>query len=104
MLSGLEVKPDAMEKNLKLTNGLVCTEAVMMALAPKMGREHAHDALSSICRAVANGDGDLLDLLAKDSDIGKVLDRKRLEALLEPSNYLGLSGAMVDRVLNNRQS
>ncbi len=104
LLSGLEVKPDAMEKNLKLTNGLVCTEAIMMALAPKMGREHAHDAISAICQAVANGNGSLLDLLAKDSDISKVLDRKHLETLLDPSNYLGLSGAMVERVLNNRRS
>src|ERR1700690_3770998 len=36
-LSGLVVHPDNMKKDLQLTNGLVNTEAVMMALAPKMG-------------------------------------------------------------------
>lgn len=104
MLSGLEVKPDAMQKNLRLTNGLVCTEAVMMALAPRLGRERAHDALSSICRAVANGEGSLIDLLANNSDINQVFDRQHLEDLIEPNNYLGLSGVMVDRVLSDRQS
>lgn len=104
MLSGLEVRPDAMERNLRLTNGLVCTEAIMMALAPKMGRELAHDALSVICRAVANGQGSLIDLLAKDQDIAKVLDRSQLEKLIDPDNYLGLSGVMVDRVLASRVS
>ena len=99
MLSGLEVHPDAMERNLRLTDGLVCTEAVMMALAPKMGRENAHDALSAVCRAVADGKGPLIDLLAGNKEIAKVFDRGHLEALVNPVNYLGLSGAMVDRVL-----
>ena len=102
MLSGLLVHPDAMQRNLHLTGGLVCTEAVMMALAPKMGREHAHDALSAICIAVSKGQGSLIDLLAQDKDIAQVLDRAHLEKLIEPNNYLGLSGPMTDRVLNAR--
>ena len=81
MLSGLEVHPEVMEKNLRLTDGLVCTEAVMMALAPKMGRENAHNALSTVCRAVAGGQGSLIDLLAGDEDIAKVFDRRQLERL-----------------------
>ena len=104
MLSGLMVHPDAMQRNLHLTGGLVCTEAVMMALAPKMGREHAHDALSAICIAVSRGQGSLIDLLAQDKDIAQVLDRAHLEHLIEPNNYLGLSGLMTDRVLDARRT
>jgi len=104
MLSGLEVHTDAMDRNLHLTGGLVCTEAMMMALAPKMGREHAHDVLSSICQAVAKGQGSLIDLLAQNPDIAKLFDRKALETLIDPNNYLGLSGAMVDRVLDVRRA
>lgn len=104
MLNGLVVHPDAMERNLRLTGGLVCTEAVMMALAPKMGREKAHDALSAICIAVSKGKGSLIDLLAQDKDIAQVLDRAHLEQLIEPNNYLGLSGPMTDRVLDARRS
>src|SRR6202451_1668276 len=37
MLSELVVHPDNMKKNLELTDGLVNTEAIMMALGPKMG-------------------------------------------------------------------
>ena len=104
MLSGLMVHPDAMQRNLHLTGGLVCTEAVMMALAPKMGREHAHDALSAICIAVSRGEGSLIDLLAQNKDIAQVLDRAQLEHLIEPNNYLGLSGLMTDRVLDARHT
>lgn len=103
MLGGLIVHADNMSRNLRLTDGLVNTEAVMMALAPKMGRGTAHDKLSAICLAVSAGKGRLIDLLAADPDITKLFDRAALEKLLDPENYLGLSGAMVDRVLAARK-
>jgi len=41
----------------------------------------------------------LLDLLAENEEIGASLDRAALAKLLDPAEYLGLSGEMVDRVL-----
>ena len=102
MLDGLEVHADAMNRNMRLTGGLVNTEAVMMALAPKLGREKAHDAISAVARAVAAGKGSLIDLLDADASIKAVFDRDQLEKLLDPTDYLGLSAAMVDRVLDAR--
>ena len=104
MLSELIVHPDNMKKNLELTDGLVNTEAVMMALAPKMGRGTAHDKISKICIEVSKGKGRLLDLLARDPDINKFADHAALEKLLNPDNYLGNSGVMVDRLLAGRKS
>ena len=100
MLSGLIVNPENMMKDLRFTNGLVNTEAVMMALAPKMGRGKAQDKLSTICIAVSQGKGKLIDLLSAEPEIGKLFDRKALEDLLDPTKYLGNSGAMVDHVLS----
>jgi adenylosuccinate lyase len=40
--------------------------------------------------------------MAVDPEIGQILDRTAIEKLLEPTNYLGNSGAMVDRVLAGR--
>lgn len=102
MLNGLVVHPNNMKKNLQVTDGLVATEAVMMALGPKMGRSKAHDKLLTICIAVSQGEGRLVDLLSNDPDIARILDRKAIERLLEPTNYLGNSGPMVDRVLAGR--
>ncbi len=99
MLEGLVVHPDAMERNLHLTKGLVNTEAVMMALAPKMGRETAHDSLSKIAIAVSQGQGSLIDLLSQDEKINRIFDRSQLEKLIDPNTYLGQSGPMTDRVL-----
>ena len=100
MLSGLVVHPEAMRENLQRTHGLVNTEAVMMALAPSLGREVAHDALSKVAIRVAGGEGQLVDLLAADDRISAHFDRDALERLLDPTNYLGLSTTFVDRALS----
>ncbi len=103
LLGGLIVNPDNMMRNLRSTDGLVNTEAVMMALGPKMGRGTAHDKISAICTEVAEGKGKLIDLLAGDADIAKLFNRAALETLLDPTCYLGSSGVMVDRVLTDRK-
>ena len=99
MLSELVVHPDNMKKNLELTDGLVNTEAIMMALGPKMGRGKAHDRLAAISIAVSQGKGRLIDLLSNDPEVAQILDRGAIARLIDPTNYLGNSGAMVDRVL-----
>jgi 3-carboxy-cis,cis-muconate cycloisomerase len=80
----------------------VNTEAVMMALGPKIGRGKAHDKLLTISIAVSQGRGRLIDLLANDAEIAKIFDRTAIERLLEPTSYLGNSGIMVDHVLAGR--
>ncbi len=100
MLGGLIVHPENMMKDLRLTDGLVNTEAVMMALAPKMGRGKAHDKISAICIAVSQGKGKLIDLLSAEPEIEGIFDRNALGDLLDPTKYLGNSGAMVDHVLS----
>jgi adenylosuccinate lyase len=42
-------------------------------------------------------------LLSNDPEIVQILDRSAIEGLMEPTNYLGNSGAMVDRVLAGRR-
>jgi 3-carboxy-cis,cis-muconate cycloisomerase len=99
MLSELVVHPENMKKNLELTDGLVNTEAIMMALGPKMGRGKAHDRLAAISITVSQGKERLIDLLSNDPEIAQILDRGAIARLIDPTNYLGNSGAMVDRVL-----
>jgi 3-carboxy-cis,cis-muconate cycloisomerase len=98
LLAGLQVDAARMRANLDLTNGMIVSEAVMMGLGPHLGRQRAHDLVYDICRQVTN-DRPLLDLLAKDKEISRHMQRAELEKLVDPANYLGLAGEMVDRVL-----
>ena len=99
VLEGLEVDAQAMRRNIELTQGLVMSEAVMMGLGPHLGRESAHDLVYDLCREAVSTQRPLLDLLAAHPEISRHLDRSALARLLDPANYLGQSGVMVDRVL-----
>ncbi|MBV9232199.1 MAG: 3-carboxy-cis,cis-muconate cycloisomerase [Chloroflexi bacterium] len=99
LLAGLEVNEERMRANLEITRGLISTEAVMMGLAPHLGRQRAHDLVYDISRQAIVSGRSLLDLLAENEEITASLDRAALAKLLDPAEYLGLSGEMVDRVL-----
>jgi 3-carboxy-cis,cis-muconate cycloisomerase len=103
LVGGLQVYPEKMRKNLDITNGLIMSEAVMMGLGPKMGRNYAHDVVYDVCREVVKTGRPLIDLLAENEEIRKHADRKTLEKLMDPANYLGVAGPMVDRVLKARK-
>ena len=99
LLRGLEVDASRMRANLAISRGLICTEAVMMGLAPHLGRQRAHDLVYDISRQASVSGRPLLDLLVENVEVSSFLDRVALANLLDPAKYIGLSGEMVDRVL-----
>ena len=101
MLDGLIVDAPRMRRNLDITGGLIVAEAVMMALAKHVGRGTAHDAVYDCCRKVADSGGSLLSHLVADPEITKHLDETQLASLVDPANYLGVAGPMIDRLLNS---
>ncbi|NCG51061.1 class-II fumarase/aspartase family protein [Serratia fonticola] len=102
MLGGLIVDEAAMAKNLDMTNGLIVAEAVMMGLAPYIGRQDAHDVVYDACRIVNEQGGRLADVLNALPAIASRLQPELIEQLTDPTNYLGMAPQMVDRAV--RQS
>ncbi len=102
VVEGMHVNEQKMRENLFITNGLLMSEAVMMGLGDKMGRNYAHDVVYDVCREVVKTGRPLIDLLAENKEISQHADRKALEAMVDPANYLGVAGEMVDRVLAMR--
>src|SRR6201988_997337 len=68
-LGGLIVDTAQMAKNLDTSRGLIVAEAVMMGLAPQLGRQEAHDLVYDACRAAAEQHVTLRDALAADPKI-----------------------------------
>lgn len=99
MLAGLIVDEKAMARNLDMTKGLIVAEAVMMGLAPYIGRQDAHDVVYDACRVVNEQGGRLADVLNSMPGVSSRLDPQLIERLTDPANYLGMAPEMVDRVL-----
>ncbi|MCL4687922.1 MAG: adenylosuccinate lyase family protein [Burkholderiales bacterium] len=99
MLGGLIVDEKAMARNLDMTKGLIVAEAVMMGLAPHIGRQDAHDVVYDACRVVNEKGGRLADVLNAMPSVSSRLDPKLVERLTDPANYLGSAPQMVDQVL-----
>jgi len=98
-LEGLVVDDRQMAKNLGISRGLIVAEAVMMGLAPQIGRQEAHDLVYDACRLANEKNMTLAGALSADPRVTSRIDRATIERLTSPGNYLGLAPEMVDRVL-----
>ncbi|MGH8031802.1 MAG: class-II fumarase/aspartase family protein [Luteimonas sp.] len=96
VLAGLWVDPAAMQRNLDLSAGLIVGEAVMMKLAPQLGRQTAHEVVhAAATRSRQTGTPFRQELLADPVARGLhgAID---WDALLDPRAYTGLSAHFVD--------
>jgi adenylosuccinate lyase len=99
VLAGLEVFPEKMRRNLDALGGFLMSERVMFALADKIGKQTAHDvvyhaAMDGFARGVTFEQALAASPQAKDA-----IDAEELQALFDPTTYVGLAPAIVDRVL-----
>jgi 3-carboxy-cis,cis-muconate cycloisomerase len=88
-----------MRANLDLTQGLIVAEAVMMGLAPHLGRQQAHDVVYEACRDALGQGRSLFDVLVANPAVSAALDQQRLRALCDPANYLGSAPRMTDAIV-----
>ncbi len=98
LVAGLEVRPEAMLRNLEAWHEQTAGEAVMLALAGLVGKQTAHERVhAALARARASG-RPLHDELRDDPGIGGVLPAGEIERLVaHPST--GLAEDLVDRVV-----
>lgn len=100
LLEGLEVDEGAMRRNLGVSKGAIVSEAVMMGLGRRVGRQYAHDLVYGLCRRAQVEGRELVELLKADEGVRKAgLGDEELERLCDPGRYLGLSERMVEMVL-----
>ena len=96
---GLTVDAARMQRNLDSTGGLIVAEAVMMGLAPVMGRGEAHHVVHHACDVALAEGVPLAEALLRDPQVAAKLTRAEVERLTDPAGYLGAAAAFVDRVV-----
>lgn len=75
------------------------SEAVMMQLARKIGRQRAHEILrTATMKAYERGDA-LSDALLKEPLIAEHFSKDQLEWMVRPENYIGTAIQQVERVV-----
>ena len=98
-LESLSVDSDRMRANLDASGGALLAEAVAMALAESVGKHEAHACVAAACRRAVEEGRPLADVLAEAPAVGRHLDRARIDELLSPDNYLGVSRGFIERAL-----
>lgn len=99
VLRTLVVKPENMLRNLDRSGGVVLSEALMMALAPKLGRDTAHSLILRLSRLALRSGRPFREVVADSPEVRGQLSRRRLERVLDYRNALGLAGHFVDEVV-----
>lgn len=99
VLETLIVKPQNMLRNLDRSGGAVLSEALMMALAKKMGRDAAHAHVLGLSRLSRTKDRSLCDVARADSKVKELVSRRNLDKALDYRSGIGLSTYFVDTVL-----
>ncbi|MVW72731.1 adenylosuccinate lyase [Bordetella sp. 15P40C-2] len=97
--AGLSVRVENMEKNLYIQKGLLMSEAVMMAMSDRFGRQEAHEVIYQICMDVFEKGGSLKEALMQNDTVSANLTEAEIDRMLEPYAYTGQAGVFVDRVL-----
>jgi 3-carboxy-cis,cis-muconate cycloisomerase len=96
---GMVVDADRMRANLNLTHGMILAEAVMMGLAPQLGRGEAHHVVKRACDVALVERIGLAEALERDPAVAARMDRAAIDNLTDPAHYLGSADAFIDRVL-----
>jgi 3-carboxy-cis,cis-muconate cycloisomerase len=95
LLASIEVDTERMRANLELTGGQIAAEALMMALAPRMGRHEAYHVVAAACARADEEKSDLRAVVAQDDKVQSVLTPQDLERVFDPLSYLGSADAFI---------
>jgi adenylosuccinate lyase len=99
LTGNLVIHTDRMQANLDTTGGFVFSEAVMLALAARIGKQSAHTLVyETVMNARATGRG-LKDAILDKPEFSRYLTAEEIESLFEYRRHTGHCGVMVDQVL-----
>ncbi|MCM5681283.1 adenylosuccinate lyase family protein [Schlegelella sp. S2-27] len=99
LAQGLVVDPQAMQRNLTCTQGLIASEAVMMRLTPLIGRHMAHRVLYDAAQRARSECVPFLTAIVEHPLLQGLELPPTLAQALEPSRYVGGSASLTDETV-----
>jgi 3-carboxy-cis,cis-muconate cycloisomerase len=101
MAKGMKVDAERMQANMDATLGLPLSEAVSVALAPKIGRVASHDLLRRAADRALTEKRRLSDVLKQMPEVKAHLSDPQIDELLDARNYLGSAQRFIARVVGD---
>jgi len=108
LVKNLEFRPENINRNLNLTNGLIMSEHLMINLTKKgLGRQEAHELIRECAMMIyESGIKDKLnkcninfrDVLLSNEKIIKFLTEDEIIQTLNPKNYIGIAVKKVEEI------
>ena len=99
MAGNLVIHTDRMQANLEATGGFVLSEAVMLALAERIGKQSAHALVYETAMNAHNSGRGLKEAILGNPRICAHLSTQEIESLFDYRQHTGQCGVMVDQVL-----
>ncbi|WP_430831259.1 adenylosuccinate lyase [Escherichia coli] len=103
-LTGLHVKKDKMRKNLDILGGFMLAERVMFELSEKIGKQTAHELVYEASMQGLEEGVTFSQALSEDPRINTAMTREELEAVLDPTTYVGNAPEQVDKIITQAKS
>jgi len=99
IMRGLQIYPQRMKQNIKLTKGLIFSQRVMLALIDKgLGRQKAYELVQRNAMKAWKGNRNFLSLLKADAEVIATLPQEELEPLFDEQYYLRYVNEIFERL------
>ncbi|MFC2047235.1 adenylosuccinate lyase, partial [Chloroflexota bacterium] len=99
VMRGLQVYPQKMKRNIKLTKGLIFSQRVTLALIDKgLSRQKAYELVQRKAMEAHRGNKDFLSLLKADPEITATLPAAEIEPLFDYQYHLRYINEIFERV------
>lgn len=96
------VRADRMRENLEATRGFVLSEAVLLAIAPRVGRATAHAWLHAAGQQARANDRSLAEAIRAHDGLRAAISEEELVTLMDYGQHVGASRELVDRIVVSR--
>ena len=100
----LTVNALQMKRNLDLLKGVLLSEAVMIELGKKIGKQFAHELIHEHATKAIKEETDFKQLLLSDTKVNQHLSEADIERLLDPGEYIGLAPQIARRVASQSRA
>jgi len=104
LAQGIEVDADRMRANVDLTHGLIMAEAIVIALAGKIGPQEARKIVEAATRKAVAEKRSLQNVLGDDARVSAHLSGPTLGRLFDPMSYQGAAQTFIDRLIGSLKS